>query len=669
MNKRILIDGNFPNQYRVALVNAQNNIEDLEYETANLHQIKGNIYLAKIVRIEPGLQAAFIDYGSGKNGFLPFSEIHTAYYNIPVSDSSHGKDLSGLQEIKPPSDNIDDQKYLPSAELNEILDEEIDIEKIEQFVDDEKDPEIDVESSEDDIDPLTENDEDLPPHKRYKIQEVMKRGQVILVQAQKEERGNKGASFTSLISLAGKYCVLMPNNPGHHGISRKISNSNERKRLRDIVSDLMDETHNDFASIILRTAGMGRTASDIKRDYEYLVNVWNEIRENTLSSQAPALIHIEDGIIQRTIRDMYNHTVNEVIVDGEEALNEATSMMKRLLPNDLKKVKKHKNLVPIFTDLQIEPQIANLYQQIFHLPSGGYIVINPTEALTSIDVNSGKSTSERNIEETAVKTNVEAAKEICKQMKLRDISGLVVVDFIDMSESRNRKIVERSMREYSSKDKAKIQIGHISNFGLLELSRQRLRPSFLESHTKICSQCNGKGIVRDDEANSMVIFRTIENEIKDLDADLLNVYTNHNTALYILNNKRFEVAFIEEKYGIKLNFLIDNDASSDSFSIEKLTLPALEDELKKEFKNDKNNTSSKKADSKKDSSTKTRRKPKENKTKIEKKTEEDIKALDSETEEKKESSVEKPKKKTASKNTKDSKPKKTTRRKPKSEDS
>jgi ribonuclease E len=588
MTKRILIDGAFPDQYRVALLNQQNKLEALEYESSNINQIKGNIYLAKIVRIEPGLQAAFIEYGSGKNGFLPFSEIHPGYYNIPVSDAGKNESqLLTLQEISSPSDNIDDTKYAPSEEIKINLDEEIDISKIEKFIDEETSPEIDIESSDSDFDRISEkSDDELPLYKQYKIQEVMKRGQIILVQAQKEERGNKGASFTSYISLAGKYAVLMPNNPGHHGISRKISNSGERRRLRDIISDLVNENDSEFASVIIRTAGVGKSASEIKRDYEYMVNLWNDIREKTLKSAAPALIHIEEGIIQKTIRDLFDSSVTEMLIDGQEAFDSAVNFIKRLLPKEVGKIKKHNKHVPLFSEQGIEEQIADLYQQSFHLPSGGYIVINPTEALTSIDVNSGKSTSEKNIEETALKTNVEAAKEIARQLKLRDISGLIVIDFIDMYEHRNRKIVERSLREYVSKDKAKIQLSNISNFGLLELSRQRLRPSFLESHTKMCSHCNGKGIVRDDEANSMVILRTIENEIFSQTADIINVYCNSSTSIYLLNYKRLEIVHIEEKYGVKINFMIDHFASSDSFSIEKLSLPTFGENTRRDNKID-----------------------------------------------------------------------------------
>lgn len=573
MTKKILIDGTFPNQYRVALVNATNRLDDIEYESSNISQIKGNIYLAKVVRVEPGLQAAFIDYGNDKNGFLPFSEIHPGYYNIPVSDTHrYTSELSNLQEISPPEIKPEDISDEPMKIIDTDSDGEIDISLIEKIIDEDIARSQNETSDSDNEKFGDDRIEPLPIYKQYKIQEVIKKGQIILVQAQKEERGNKGASFSSYISLAGKYCVLMPNNPGHHGISRRISTSDERRRLRDLVTSLLNEDDSKIASIIVRTAGMNKSSADIKRDYEYLVRLWNHIREATLKARAPNLIHVEEGIIQKTIRDLYDHSVQEIIVDGEEAYQSAVEFMAHLLPNDVKKVKKHNSLIPIFAAQNIESQVGSLYQQTVNLPSGGYIVINPTEALTSIDVNSGKSTSEKNIEETALKTNVEATKEIARQIRIRDISGLIVVDFIDMYESRNRKIVERSLKEYVSKDRAKIQLGNISSFGLLEMSRQRLRPSFLESHTKMCSHCNGKGIVRDDEANAMVILRTVENELHTLDSDIANIYANPNIALYILNNKRLEISLIEEKYGVKLNFNIDNSASSDSFSIEKVIL-------------------------------------------------------------------------------------------------
>ncbi|MDX1923775.1 MAG: Rne/Rng family ribonuclease [Rickettsiaceae bacterium] len=575
MNKRILIDGAFPGQCRVALVGQNNIIEDIEYQPSNITCIKGNIYLAKVVRVEPGLQAAFIDYGSGKNGFLPFSEIHPGYYNIPISDTQkYNSNLTNLHEISAPSSSLEEGQ----AEI----DDEIDIKNHDKP---EGEDDYDIHASEEDDDishSHIENDEidllqeearePLAIYKQYQIQEVIKKGQILLVQALKEERGNKGAAFSSYISLAGKYCVLMPNNPKNHGISKRIESSDERRRLKYLVSQLMSEDDMKVASVIVRTAGMRRPSGEIKRDYEYLVNLWNRVRENTLHSIAPSLIHVEDGIIQKAIRDMYDSTVTEIIVEGEEACDSAIDFMTHLLPKDVQKIVRYNDKAPIFTKHGIETQIASLYQQSVSLPSGGYIIINPTEALTSIDVNSGKSISERTIEETAVKTNLEAAKEIARQLKIRDISGLIVIDFIDMYENRNRRQVERCLREVVAKDKAKIQLGQISSFGLLEMSRQRLRPSFLESHTKMCSHCNGKGIVRDDEANSMVILRTLENEIFESEADIINVFAPQNITLYILNHKRMDIDLIEDKYGVKINFQIDLDATSDSFAIEKVAL-------------------------------------------------------------------------------------------------
>lgn len=578
MNKRILIDGTYPNQYRVALVNSNGKLEDVEYQSSNITPIKGNIYLAKVARVEPGLQAAFIDYGGIKNGFLPFSEIHPGYYNIPVADThKYTSELTNLQEISSPKVNADEITDEGYTGLNTSEENDLDIAMIEKIIDEDTQNYAD----ESDIDEDKVQDDKLEPipiYKQYKIQEVIKKGQIVLVQALKDERGNKGASFSSYISLAGKYCVLMPNNPGHHGISRRISNGEERRRLKDLISKLVTEEDIKIASVIVRTAGMGRPSADIKRDYEYLVRLWNLVREQTLKSRAPSLIHIEEGIIQKTIRDLYDNSVGEIIIEGEEAHKSAIDFMAHLLPQDVKKITKHNNLVPLFSSYGAESQIASLYQQIVHLPSGGYVVINPTEALTAIDVNSGKSTSERNIEETALKTNVEAAKEIASQIKIRDISGLIVIDFIDMYESRNRKIVERSLKEFLARDRAKIHLGNISSFGLLEMSRQRLRPSFLESHTKMCTHCNGKGIVREDEANAMVILRTIENELYDFDADIANIYAHSHIVLHMLNHKRIEIETIEHKYGIKLNFLIDHSATADSFSLEKVLLEAEEPE-------------------------------------------------------------------------------------------
>lgn len=570
MKKRIIIDTNFPTETRVVLLDKNNNIENIEFSSANKKQIKGNIYLAKITRIEPSLQAAFVDYGEEKSGFLPFSEIHPDYYHIPSTDKKKDAFVGG--EISSPEITSEDlaEKH-ENASFHELIDsDEIDIKAIEKMVDDKLQSNINIEADEYDVDPFSKETDE--PVKRYKIQEVIKKGQILLIQVTKEERGNKGASLTTYISLAGKYCVLMPNKPSHNGISRKISNHDERKRLKKIISDLTSNENNKAFSVIARTAGAGHTTLEIKRDYEYLAKLWNKIREATLQSKAPCFIHQEDEILRQTIRDMFDRNVKEIIVQGTEAFNSCIKFMNDILPSQIKAVKEYKGKTPIYTKFAIEDQLIKLYQPIVHLPSGGYIVINPTEALISIDVNSGKATSERNIEDTALKTNLEAAREIARQARLRDLSGLLVIDFIDLHEVKNRKILERSLWEYFSKDKARIQTSQISMFGLLEMSRQRLRPSFLEMNSNMCSHCVGKGIVRADESNAMLILRTVENEIYNGKFDAVNIYGIASSIIYLLNKKRAEILFIEKKYSIKLNFFIDRDATSDSYSVEKVKL-------------------------------------------------------------------------------------------------
>ncbi len=572
MSKRIIIDAHFPNETRVVLLGNNNQVEELEYETSTKQQNKNNIYLAKITRIEPSLQAAFIDYGNNKHGFLSFDEIHPDYYNIPVSDQKIS--MSNLKEIVSPKITSEDlaEAAKPSA-YNLTDNEDIDLNAIQKLVDEKIQPELELDAAEIDIETLDEPSKqgDHSAQKQYKIQEVMKKGQILLVQLTKEERGNKGASFTTYISLAGKYCVLMPNKSLQNGVSRKISNYDERKRLKNIVSQITTSTAQH--SVIIRTAGIHHTTLEIKRDYDYLVRLWNKIRSTTLKAIAPCFIHEEEGIIQKTIRDMYDHRVKEVTIQGNKAYQDALKFMCDILPDEVDRIKEYKGKTPIFTKFGVESQLATFYQPIIPLPSGGYIVINPTEALTSIDVNSGKATSEKNIEETALKTNLEAAKEISRQVKLRYLSGLIVIDFIDMYSLRNRKIIERSFKEFLSRDRAKIQTTKISNFGLMEMSRQRMRPSFLESNSSICVHCNGKGVVRSDESNSMLMLRTVENEIFKDNIDIVNVFAHPCSVIYLLNNKRQEIAFIEDKYGIKLNFYSDPNATSDSFSIEKVKLP------------------------------------------------------------------------------------------------
>ncbi len=582
MKKKILIDAHFPTETRVALVDKNNLVESFEYKSDTKFQTKSNIYLAKVTRVEPSLQAAFVDYGDDKSGFLPFDEIHQDYFNVPVHVIPSGEksdfDKKGNKNsVDDPSygdlnKNFDDKpNKLISNEINDK--DEIDIEKIKQLIDDKIQPDFDTDAYEDEIDKI--KDEGEPEEERpgridrsgYRIQEVLKKGQILLVQVTKEERGNKGASLTTYISLAGKYSVLMPNTPEHNGISRKISNSEERKRLKGIISDLA-KLNNNKASIIIRTAGAGHSSADIKRDFEYLTKLWNQIRELTLKSSAPSFIHSEDSLILKTVRDLFDKNVKEVLVQGSEAFKQCFGFVRDMMPQQISAVKEYKGKVPIFTKYSIEDQLIKLYQTNVQLPSGGYIVINPTEALISIDVNSGRSTSEKNVEETALKTNLEAAREIARQAKLRDLAGLLVLDFIDMSDVKNRKIVERALKEFLSKDKARIQTSPISMFGLLEMSRQRLRPSFLETNSKMCTHCGGKGIVRAEESNSMLILRTIENEVHNHKCEVVNVYGISSSILHLLNNKKSEINFIEDKYEIKLNFYIDAHATSDSYSIE-----------------------------------------------------------------------------------------------------
>jgi ribonuclease E len=566
-SKKIIVDANFPSETRVVLLGSKNNIEEIKSEGLHKPQHKGNIYLAKITRIEPSLQAIFIEYGGEKSGFLPFVEVHPDYYNPNTSDPKSFIKL--WEEINPPKITNEDLKeaQVDVESLNIADKEEIDIEAIKRLVEEKIEPEFDLGAEENEVETIEQKDnQDV----RAKIQDVLKKGQILLVQLTKEERGNKGASFTTYLSLAGKYCVLMPNKAAHYGISRKILNIAERKRLKNIISGLSEYTKT--ASLIARTAAIGHTTLEIKRDYEYLARLWNKIRLATEKSHSPCFIHQEEDVIQKVIRDMCDRHVEEVIIQGTSAYQKAVKFIQDISPADANKVKEYKDKAPIFTKFEVEEQLMKLYQPIVHLTSGGYIVINPTEALISIDVNSGKSTSERNIEETALKTNLEAAKEIARQVRLRGLSGLIVIDFIDMQEIKNRKIVERSFREFLGLDKAKIQTSFISNFGLLEMSRQRMQSSFLETHTAICQHCSGKGLVRADESNAMLILRTIENEIfiDSVEVSIVNIYANGGAVIYLLNNKRAEISSIEERYKIKLNFHIDPLATSDSYSLEKV---------------------------------------------------------------------------------------------------
>jgi ribonuclease E len=586
MVKKIYIDANYPKEIRGVVVKNDNEIESFEYETSDKKQTKGNIYLAKVTRIEPSLQAAFVDYGLDKHGFLPFSEIHPSYYQIPVSDRDKICEEYGgvMSEIEPPeitNEDIEEQKKSQVQNNDGTSDDEIDISKYETEISYFEETNESLISED-----VSENPElDLTPtiYKQYKIQEVIKNGQIILVQVQKEERGNKGAFLTSFISLAGKYCVLLANKSNQDGVSRKVTKQDERRRLKSILNSIRTERDRKSSSLIIRTAGIGRTIYEIKRDYNYLARLWNKIRESTLNSNAPSFIHMEEGIIQKIIRDIFDSDVKEIVIEGDEAFGMAQKFMKNIMPTEVNKVKKYKSSKPIFTHYKIEEQISNLYKPQVNLPSGGYIIINPTEALTAIDVNSGKSIMERNIESTALKNNLEAGREIARQLRIRNISGLIVIDFIDMYESKNRRIVERSFKDFVIKDKSKIHASNISPLGLMEVSRQRLKPSFLESHSKICTHCHGKGLIRADESNAMVILRTIESEIVASKSSLFNVFVHPDVQSYICNYKRHEIASIETKHSIKLNFFNDYSTTADSFYVEKMNNPEKEDP--KETKN------------------------------------------------------------------------------------
>ncbi|MBV8908066.1 MAG: Rne/Rng family ribonuclease, partial [Sphingomonas sp.] len=481
MSMRMLIDARHPEETRVAVVKG-NRIEEFDFESAEHKQLKGNIYLAKVTRVEPSLQAAFVDYGGNRHGFLAFSEIHPDYYQIPKADreallreeAEHAAEEERLRAAEyNGEDDHDEEAEEPSALDDEVSDET-------NGEDNGHGPEEHGTGSnrspvdESAADELRRKRQNL--RRRYKIQDVIQRRQVLLVQVVKEERGNKGAALTTYLSLAGRYCVLMPNTSHGGGISRKISNGADRKRLKSIMSDLnLPKT----MGLIVRTAGLSRTKTEIKRDFDYLARLWDEIRERTLSSTAPALIYRDSDLIKRAIRDLYHREIDEVVVEGEEGYKAARGFMKLLMPSHVKRVKLHSETTPLFQRQGVEDQLSAMYQPIVQLKSGGYLVINPTEALVSIDINSGRSTREHNIEQTAYNTNLEAAQEIARQLRLRDMAGLIVIDFIDMEQSSHVRKVEKAMKEALKNDRARIQVGRISSFGLMEMSRQRLRTGVL----------------------------------------------------------------------------------------------------------------------------------------------------------------------------------------------
>jgi ribonuclease E len=574
MTMRMLIDARHREETRVAVVKG-NRIEEFDFESAEHKQLKGNIYLAKVTRVEPSLQAAFVDYGGNRHGFLAFSEIHPDYYQIPKEDRE--------ALLREEAEHAAEEERLREAEG--ILDP-IDGHHDDDGNDDRPDADAEVDEDGEDGAPAAEtvggdggegNGREtsaaanelrarrMALRRRYKIQDVIHRRQVLLVQVVKEERGNKGAALTTYLSLAGRYCVLMPNTTHGGGISRKISNAADRKRLKSIMAELdLPRT----MGCIVRTAGLQRTKTEIRRDFDYLARVWDTIRETTLKSQAPALIHNDSDLIKRAIRDIYNKDIDEVVVEGEEGYRAAKDYMKLLMPSHAKRVKPYADAVPLYQRHHVEDQLNAMYQPVVQLKSGGYLVINPTEALVSIDINSGRSTREHGIEATAVGTNLEAAQEIARQLRLRDMAGLVVIDFIDMEQNSNIRKVEKAMKAALANDRARIQVGRISSFGLMEMSRQRLRTGVLEASTRTCPHCDGTGLVRTASSAALSALRLIEDEAARGHGSVLTLRASQEASIYVLNRKRSELAEIEDRYGVSVTILPNGENEGAAMTVE-----------------------------------------------------------------------------------------------------
>lgn len=616
MSRKMLIDATHEEETRVAVIEG-NRLEEFDYESTFRKALKGNIFLAKVTRVEPSLQAAFVNFGGNRHGFLPFSEIHPDYFRIPIADrealiAEQEKELAELAQEDEADDSpeadLEDDSVEDDVAEDDASDDEGDSDAGDEPVDGEAD---DAEAANSEDGAQGDDNEDggkgrrgrygrgrgrgrgrknvasqnnaveavggdeindeqrfrFNMRRKYKIQEVIKRGQIMLVQVSKEERGNKGAAVGSYLSLPGRYCVLMPNSPRGGGVSRKISNFKDRAKMRELLKDL--EVPKGM-SVILRTAGVTRTKAEVKRDLEYLMRLWDDIRKLTLESSAPALVYEEANLVKRAVRDLYTRDVEEIIVAGEEGYKIAKGFMKMMIPSHVKRVKEFKetNGVSLFKSQGIETQIADIGETTVTLKSGGYLVINPTEALISIDVNSGKSTKERHIEETALKTNLEAAEEVARQLRLRDLGGLVVIDFIDMDHRGNNGKVERRMRDSLAGDRARIQVGKISSFGLMEMSRQRMNPSLNESQFGTCSHCDGTGRLRTADAASIMLLRAIEEEGAKKRAAQIIVHVPNSVALYLLNNKREHLSEIETRYGLSVLIRVDEDMSASGFRIE-----------------------------------------------------------------------------------------------------
>ncbi len=593
MTKKMLIDATHAEETRVVVVDG-NKVDEFDFESLNRRQLAGNIYLAKVTRVEPSLQAAFIEYGGNRHGFLAFSEIHPDYYQIPKADReallaeeaefarqadeeapaekpkprgrsrSRSRTRTAAESVSTDADGVVASDPLPVTEIGPEFDDapppsaaagDIDID-----VPDEPAAAADAGEYEavggDDLAEERAAPRRTQRARRYKIQEVIKVRQILLVQVVKEERGNKGAALTTYLSLAGRYCVLMPNTARGGGISRKITNAVDRKKLKEISSSI---TVPDGAGLIIRTAGANRTKTEIKRDYEYLLRQWEQIRDLTLKSIAPALIYEEGSLIKRVIRDLYSRDIDEILVDGERGYREAKDYMKMLMPSHAKNVQHYADVLPLFSRFQVESYLAGMFNPVVQLKSGGYIVIDVTEALVAIDVNSGRATREASIEDTALKTNMEAAEEAARQMRLRDLAGLIVIDFIDMEERRNNASVEKKLKDKLKSDRARIQVGRISGFGLLEMSRQRLRPGMIEATTKGCPHCHGTGRVRSDDSIALALLREVEEEgVRQRSKEVL-IACPVEIANYLLNQKREHIAMIEGRFGLSVR--VEGDAS------------------------------------------------------------------------------------------------------------
>ena len=559
MDKKILIDASQEKQTRVAITN-NGNVDGYEFENINKKQLKGNIYLGKVSRIEPSLQAAFVDFGNERHGFLAFNDIQSEYYQLPQSDKDALKQEEEeiREELNKATENIEE---------NQNEDQEASDENVQTDVQANTDEENQVSNEISEVEniennnALNENQLDKKIEKirskrkkRYRIQEVIKPGQVILIQIVKEERGKKGAALTTYISLAGKYIVLMPNTAKGGGISRKIFNSQDRRHIREIINSL--EIPKSMG-LIVRTAGAKKTQNDIKNDLEVLIGIWDKIKDKTLKSNAPNLIHEEGDLIYRSIRDFLTYDTEEIIIDGDDAYEKAKNYADIIAKDSLQKIKKHKNKIPLFHSTGIEKYLNKIYDSRVTLKSGGYLIISPTEALVSVDVNSGKATKERNIEKTALATNIEAAEEVARQAKLRDLAGLIVIDFIDMENYSNRRLVERKMKESLRSDKARTQVGRISNFGLLEMTRQRLRESYIKWETVLSK-----------ESFCEKILRKVEEKIFDIPkVKKVEVELSPKTILYMKENMNDEIDFFEKKFKFKTTFAKNENLLSREFKV------------------------------------------------------------------------------------------------------